>query len=125
MTTPPTRADQFIQQLHDLKIPNPHTRAATTWLRLGALLMTAALILGAGAYFTSHNTSDPLVQNDAITIGLAAITTAVVGSTLYLRYSITNFLRFWLARQSHDLATLTQPNPAQPTHHPENNHATR
>jgi hypothetical protein len=31
---------------------------------------------------------------------------SVVGSAMFLRYSLTGFLRFWLARQSYDLAQL-------------------
>jgi len=30
----------------------------------------------------------------------------VVGAALFLRYSLTGFLRFWMARQSHDLTVL-------------------
>jgi hypothetical protein len=29
-----------------------------------------------------------------------------VGSALFLRYSLTGFLRFWMARQSYDLTLL-------------------
>ncbi|MDT3445425.1 MULTISPECIES: hypothetical protein [unclassified Pseudofrankia] len=58
------------------------------------------------AYALSHGTRDPLVQRDAITLGLAGVTSAVIGSGIFLRYSLTGFLRFWLARQSYDLALL-------------------
>jgi hypothetical protein len=34
------------------------------------------------------------------------IGSAVVGSALFLRYSLTGFLRFWMARQSYDLSVL-------------------
>ena len=34
----------------------------------------------------------------ALTVGLAAITCAVVGGALFLRYSVASFFRFWLAR---------------------------
>ena len=30
----------------------------------------------------------------------------IAGSALFLRYSLTGFLRFWMARQSHELALL-------------------
>ena len=36
---------------------------------------------------------------------------SVVGSALFLRYSLTGFLRFWLARQSCDLAHANCPHP--------------
>jgi hypothetical protein len=68
--------------------------------------MVAGLLLGASAYLTSHTTSDPLVQRDGLALGLGGVTAAVVGSALFLRYSLTGFLRFWMARQSFDLSLL-------------------
>lgn len=106
MTSTETRADRFVRELNVLKIPDPAAGRAALWLRLGAVLMAVGVILGVSAYFISHNTSDPLVQNDALTLGLAAIAGSVVGSALFLRYSLTGFLRFWMARQSYDVELL-------------------
>src|SRR4051794_25339421 len=104
--TPETRADRFVRDLADLKIPDPAAGRATLWLRVGGALMVAGLLLGASAYLTSHNTSDPLVQRDGLALGLGGVTATVVGSALFLRYSLTGFLRFWMARQSFHLALL-------------------
>jgi hypothetical protein len=105
MTTE-TRADRFVRELAELKIPDPASQRAGLWLRIGVVLMVIGLVLSGSAYFISHNTSDPLVQRDAITLGLAGVASAVVGSALFLRFSLTGFLRFWMARQSFDLAQL-------------------
>jgi hypothetical protein len=106
VTTSETRADRFARELAELKIPDPAAGRPRLWLRLGAALMAAGLVLAVAAFFMSHTTSDPLVQRDAITLGLAGVTAAVAGSALFLRYSLTGFLRFWLARQSFELAQL-------------------
>jgi hypothetical protein len=106
MTTTETRADRFVRELADLKIPDPASRLAGVWLRLGIVGMAVGLVLGISAYFMSHGTTDPLEQRDAITLGLTGVATSVVGATLFLRYSLTGFLRFWMARQSYDLAVL-------------------
>ncbi|KAB2379223.1 hypothetical protein F9B16_21495 [Actinomadura montaniterrae] len=90
----------------ELKIPDPAAGRAPLWLRLGALLMVAGAALAVAAYALSHGTRDPLVQRDAITLGLGGVTAAVAGSALFLRYSLTGFLRFWMARQSYDIAQL-------------------
>ncbi len=106
MTMTGTRGDQFVRAMADLKIPDPASRRAGLWLRLGVALMVVGLVLGVSGYFMSHGTSDPLVQNDAVTLGLAGVAGCVVGAALFLRYSLTNFLRFWMARQSYDLDQL-------------------
>jgi len=106
MTPPETRADRFVRELAELKIPDPAAQRSGLWLRLGGTLMVLGLVLGASAYFISHNTTDPLVQRDALALALGAVAGSVVGSALFLRYSLTGFLRFWMARQSYDLALL-------------------
>ena len=58
------------------------------------------------AYLLSHNTSDALVQRDALVVALAGVALSIVGAALFLRYSLTGVLRYWMARQSYDLAQL-------------------
>lgn len=107
MTSTDTRADRFVRELAALKIADPHTARAALWLRAGQLLMAPGLAAGVAAYFISHDTADALTQRDAIALGLGGVAAAVVGSTLYLRYSLTGFFRFWLARQSYDFSLLS------------------
>ncbi|MGI8329497.1 hypothetical protein ACRYCC_05985 [Actinomadura scrupuli] len=106
MTSTETRADRFVRELAELKIPDPATGRARLWLRLGVALMVLGLVLGASAYLMSHGTRNALVQRDALALGLGGISASVVGAALFLRYSLTGFLRFWMARQSYDLAQL-------------------
>ncbi|MBA4024537.1 MAG: hypothetical protein C0482_19470 [Gordonia sp.] len=106
MTTTESRADRFTRELAELKIPDPASGRAVLWLRIGIALLVLGPVLGIIAYFMSHGTSNPLVQRDAIIIALIGISSAVVGSAVFLRYSLTNFLRFWLARQAFDLSVL-------------------
>ncbi|MGW7547066.1 hypothetical protein ACWGKQ_39100 [Streptomyces sp. NPDC054770] len=103
---PASRADRFIRELAELKIPDPAAARTALWRRLGGLLMTAGLVLGALAFPLAHATDNSLAQGDALALGLGGITAAVVGGALFLRYSLTDFLRFWLARQSYDLDRL-------------------
>ncbi|MFF7468676.1 hypothetical protein [Streptomyces sp. NPDC008092] len=103
---PASRADRFVRELAELKIPDPAAARTALWLRLGGLLMTAGLALGALAFPLAHATDNSLAQGDALSLGLGGITAAVVGAALFLRYSLSGFLRFWLVRQSYDLDRL-------------------
>ncbi|MFI7361356.1 hypothetical protein ACIBO4_04295 [Streptomyces sp. NPDC050149] len=103
---PSTRAERFARELAELKIPDPAAARTALWLRVGALLMTVGLVLGALAFPLAHSTDSSLGQGDALALGLAGVAATVVGGALFLRYSLTSFLRFWLARQSLDLDRL-------------------
>lgn len=108
MTAPESRADRFTRELSELKIPDPSAGRSQLWLRIGLALMVVGPVLAIIAYFMSHGTSNPLEQRDAIVIALIGISLAVVGSAVFLRYSLTDFLRFWLARQAFDFSNLSE-----------------
>ncbi|MGW4477675.1 hypothetical protein [Rhodococcus triatomae] len=110
MTSTETRAARFTRELAELKIPDPSAGRSGLWLRTGVALMVLGPVLAVVAYLMSHNTSDPLIQRDAIVIAIGGVAVAVVGAALYLRYSLTGFLRFWMARQSYDLGLLADRN---------------
>jgi len=108
MTSPESRADRFTRELSELKIADPATGRSQLWLRIGLALMVIGPVLAIIAYFMSHGTANPLEQRDAIVIALIGISLAVVGSAVFLRYSLTEFLRFWLARQAFDFSNLSE-----------------
>jgi hypothetical protein len=108
MTSTESRADRFARELADLKISDPAKGHPRLWQNLGALLMAAGIALGVIGYLISQRTSDSLTASTAINITLGGVTLAIVGSAIFLRYSITGFLRFWLARQSFELNMLAE-----------------
>ena len=110
--TESTRADRFTAELAELKIPDPATGRGALWLRIGVVLLVLGPVVTLLAYLMSHNTSDALVQRDALTIALGGVALSIVGAALFLRYSLTGVLRYWMARQSYDLAQLADRLPA-------------
>jgi len=109
MNTPETRADRFARELASLKISDPAKGHPRLWRNAGVALMVAGIALGVIAYLVSQRTGDQLTASTAINIALGGLTLAVTGSAVFLRYSLTGFLRYWLARQSYELRTLTHP----------------
>ena len=108
MTTAESRADRFARELADLKIADPAAGHPRLWQRAGAALMVLAIVLGVAAYLISQRTGDSLTASTAITIALGGVTLALVGGAIFLRYSLTGFLRFWMARQSFELNMLAE-----------------
>jgi len=92
------RVQEFKQEIADMRVRDPATGRDRLLLRLGVVLMVAGLIVAGIAYPMSHGTVNPLTQRDALALGIGGLTGAVVGSALFVRYSIAGFLRFWLAR---------------------------
>ena len=92
------RVEQFRAEIGEMKLRDPATSRERLWLGFGIALMVVGAGLGLASYLISHQSTSPLVQNDAVTLGLAGVVAAVIGAALFLRYSLASFLRFWLAR---------------------------
>ena len=108
MTSAESRADRFARELADLKIADPAAGHPRGWQRLGGVLMVLGIVLGVSSYLISQRTGAALTASTAITISLGGVTLSVVGGAIFLRYSLTGFLRFWMARQSFELNMLAE-----------------
>ena len=92
------RVEQFKAEIADMHIKDPAAGRDAQLLKGGAVVMLVGIVVTIVAYFMSHGTSNPLTQNDAQTVGMIGIAVSVVGAAVFLRYSLAQFLRFWLAR---------------------------
>jgi hypothetical protein len=92
----PEPARQLLAEAGRLRVRN--TGRDRLLLRFGALLMGLGPALTVVGWFQSSQTSSPFNQNDAIVVALIGVSTSVVGVALFLRYSLGEFLRFWMAR---------------------------
>ena len=107
MLQDPTRVEQFTTEIADMKLPDTSSSRDRTLLRVGVALMAGGVVTGIVAYVIGHGTTNPLQQRDAIVIAIIGLTVALVGAALFLRYSIAQFLRFWLARLSYEQQSHT------------------
>jgi multisubunit Na+/H+ antiporter MnhB subunit len=71
-------------------------------LILGAVLLVGGVVIAVYGYALSHATSDQRQQLDALIVAVIGLTVSVTGAALFLRYSIAQFLRFWLARLTYE-----------------------
>lgn len=96
------RATAFRQQIEQMRIPAPNAGRDRLLARLGGLLSAVGIALGVIGYFLSHNTDNALSQNDASILAVVGLSCAVVGSAVFVRYSLAGFLRLWLVRLIHE-----------------------
>ncbi len=73
------------------------------WMWLSLIVMVLGIVVSVIGYFLSHNTSNTLSQNDALTIAIIGICVTVAGGVFFVRFSFSSFMRFWLARLEFDL----------------------
>jgi hypothetical protein len=98
------RVARFRADVAEMHLRDPKAGRERLWMFTGGTLMVAGVIITIIAYFQSHgataayNSEGPATQRDAITIGLIGLSVAVVGAAVFLRYSLAQFFRFWLAR---------------------------
>jgi hypothetical protein len=80
---------------------------------LGVLLAIVGLVIILISFLQSRNYSDIRDQMDSLILSLFGIGLVIVGSTLYIRSSMTRFLRYWLLRMVYEQRDLARP--AAPT----------
>jgi uncharacterized membrane protein YcjF (UPF0283 family) len=93
-TTDPT--EEFLERVAELRVGTAGRDKRL--LKLGAAMMPVGLAIAVIAWFLSYNTADPLEQRDAVILALIGVTVSIIGVGIFLRYSIGEFLRFWMAR---------------------------
>lgn len=93
-----TRADAFRGQVAQLKIPAPAPNRDRRLATVGLLLAFVGIALGVVGYLLSHNTDSSLSQNDALVLAVLGVACSVTGGAVFLRFSLSQFLRLWLMR---------------------------
>jgi hypothetical protein len=76
---------------------------------LGVLLAIAGLVIILVNFLQSRNFSDMRDQMDALILSLFGIGLVIVGAMLYIRSSMTRFLRYWLLRMVYEQRDLARP----------------
>ena len=91
-----------------MRLRDPALKRDRALLIFGVVLLVAGVAVAIDGYALSHAaTNDQRQQLDGIAIGLIGISLTIVGAALFLRYSLAQFLRFWLARLTYEQQAQT------------------
>jgi len=116
--TDANRIERFRQEVAELKTATNRGTAEQLLLRFAVVLMVAGVLIGFGAFLSSHHSGADVVgqanQRDMIVLALAGVALTIVGAALYLRHSFARFLRFWMLRHLYESHTLPRDEVVEP-----------
>lgn len=68
------------------------------WAMAGFVAMVAGVVVAIVAYSTSTSMSDQRDVLSAVVLAVFGLAVVVAGAAVFVRYSLTEFLRFWMLR---------------------------
>jgi len=98
----------FGAELGKLRASNNSGRLDRSLSLLGVLAAIAGLGIILLSFAQSRNYSSILNQMDALILSLFGLGLIIVGAALYLRGSMTRFLRYWLLRMVYEQRDLAR-----------------
>jgi hypothetical protein len=109
MTDATSRTEQFKTQIDEMKLKTGWSNWEAALRVFSVVLMVGGAVVAFAAYEASLNVKatsgsnvDLLRSNSYLPLAVFGLTISVVGGFLFLRYSLAQFLRFWLLRQSYE-----------------------
>lgn len=102
MTATNERVERFKAEAAELNLKAGNAGREAQLQGLGAALMFVGVVGAFIAYLGATGASATGDVVEMVGLGVAFLTVAVVGSALFLRYSLAKFMRFWLLRQLYE-----------------------
>jgi hypothetical protein len=109
MTEASSRTEHFKSQIEEMKLKTGRSSWEAALRVFSVVLMVVGAAMAFGAYQASLNvkvtpgSSVDLLRSMSYTpLAIWGMTISVIGGFLFLRYSLAQFLRFWLLRQSYE-----------------------
>ena len=92
------RLSEFDAEVAGLRIKGGSIERERQLTTVGLVLMVVGAALALVMAIVSGSASDSRDSLTYVSVGIFAFILAVVGAVLWLRYSLTHYLRYWLLR---------------------------
>ncbi|MEZ5144162.1 MAG: hypothetical protein R2726_16825 [Acidimicrobiales bacterium] len=103
METNHQRIDQFKQELADVNVKTPVDQGERTYLIAGMALAVVGLVVILIGWWGASGTAIVAEQIPyLISGGVLGLGLVVIGGALFVRYSLTRYLRFWVIRSIYE-----------------------
>jgi uncharacterized membrane protein len=100
------RIDEFRTEVADLNIKTPADSGERTYLLVGIVLMVVGVVLIIAGYWGASGTGVLAEQIPyVLSGGFLGLGVMVVGAALFVRYSLSRYLRYWLIRTIYEERT--------------------
>jgi uncharacterized membrane-anchored protein len=97
------RINAFTEEIGELKLRGASKERERWLLVLGAALLVAGVVLAVIGGIQASGTSDSAEAWAALATGtFIGFALVVAGTALFVRYSLSRFMRFWLIRLVHE-----------------------
>lgn len=97
------RVDEFKEEIGKLDLRPPEDSRERLWLIAGLILVVAGIIVVVVGYIGASGTA---VTGEQIPYllsgGFLGLGLTIAGAALFVRYSLTRYLRFWLLRSIYE-----------------------
>lgn len=108
MDAKPDRIEEFKNEIADMRIRPPEDSAERAWLIAGILLPLLGLVAIFVGWWGASGSAYPAEQLPyVISGGILGMGLIVIGAALFVRYSMTRYMRFWLLRMVYEERTQT------------------
>ena len=93
-----SRRDEFEAEVAGLRLKGGSIERERQLTTVGLVLAVVGAVLALVMVFLSSSASDSRDSLTYVSVGVLGLALAVIGMVVWLRYSLTGYLRYWLLR---------------------------
>ena len=102
MTATNERVERFKAEAAELNLKAGNSGKESQLQTLGVVLMVVGIVGAFISYLSATGVATTGDVVEMVVLGITFMTVAVVGAALFVRYSMSKFLRLWLLRQMYE-----------------------